>query len=160
MQYYKRQLEFWTTEYDTECTWPGNSVVRYLYHPAVSSAIRVTQIHDSVSTSWHTTQTLTLTNSEVRSCAPNSCTFCRNAVTTSSTNLHNLCWFTQCQYIAKLFDLKMKTWPRIVWQQPQVSDPPCYTNWYQRSVTLDRSIIRLNETYSTVPHCAPTVSCR
>jgi hypothetical protein len=46
---------------------PGQSVVQYLYHPAISSAIRVTQSHDSVSPGWHSySQTLTLRNSEVR----------------------------------------------------------------------------------------------
>ena len=34
-----------------------------------------------------------------------------------------------------------------------------YTSWYQQTVTLGRSILRLNDTYSTVPHCAPTVLC-
>ena len=40
--------------------------VQHLCNPAISSAIRVTQSHACVSPDWHTTQTLTLTNSEVR----------------------------------------------------------------------------------------------
>jgi len=124
-QYHNSNLNSNPPNTTQEYTRPGQSVVQHLYHQPISSAIRVTQIHDSVSIGWHSTLILTLNIRWSVGCAPNYCSFCRNAITASSTQLHHLFWFKQYQFIAKLSDLKIKTWPRTLWQEPKASDSAC-----------------------------------
>jgi hypothetical protein len=85
----------------------GYLEVQHLYHPAIRSATPVVRRQNRVSTSWHKYSYYQIPRSMC--CTPNSCNFCRNAVTTSPNKLYHLSWFIRCQYVAKLHDMNMKT---------------------------------------------------
>ena len=111
----------------------------------------MTQSHDSVSPRWHSTQTLTLRKSEVHYLYTYSQQVRQNC---SNHFLH--------QSAPSLLVHTMPIHSKALWSEDENLTTnsvtkasgfrSClYTNWYQRTVTMGRSILRLNDTNSIVP---------